>query len=452
MFEALVRDIARRFGLGDKADDLLGALLSVTFDERSGGIAGLLEKFRQQGLGDLFGSWLGNDQPAPIEPQQLDNALGANTISGIADRLGIERGTALAAASAMLPKLIGLLTPDGRLPNGIPNAVSGYLGNVGQLGDKIGGTLRDAESALPASVPAGGLGWLKWLVLAAIVLALGWCMLDRKPEPSVPASSEAPRAAPAAPNAEPRLSLANDAGKLSYSGTLGSEAERSRLVDALNAAFGAGNVSGNVAVDANTRPAGWLAALGGLLPEFVKAPGAKLDLDGGAVTLGGATSEAEHSALAGLLKDLFGSFKLRGLEPSVVQSASEAFKSLRAGSYGAADLVKALNLMTIHFDTGSAAISADSLDILKEAAEALKNAPAGTRVEIGGHTDDTGNAAANLKLSEERATAVRAKLVDLGVKAEALTAKGYGDTKPIADNGTEEGRAKNRRMEFAVVE
>ena len=78
-------------------------------------------------------------------------------------------------------------------------------------------------------------------------------------------------------------------------------------------------------------------------------------------------------------------------------------------------------------------------------------APAGTRVEIGGHTDNTGDAAANLKLSEDRANAVRTKLVDLGVPADLLTSKGYGDTKPVADNSTDDGRAKNRRMEFTVV-
>jgi outer membrane protein OmpA-like peptidoglycan-associated protein len=121
------------------------------------------------------------------------------------------------------------------------------------------------------------------------------------------------------------------------------------------------------------------------------------------------------------------------------------------GKYTADELVRALNAMTIHFETGSANISSDSLDILGVAANALKSAPAGTRVEIGGHTDNTGDAAANLKLSEDRANAVRTKLVDLGVPADLLTSKGYGDTKPVADNSTDDGRAKNRRMEFTVV-
>jgi uncharacterized protein YidB (DUF937 family) len=170
MFEALIRDAAKRFGLGDKANGLLAALLSTIFDERSGGIAGLFAKFREQGLGDLFGSWIGNAQPKPIEPQQLENVLGANVISGIADKLGMARGTAIAAVSAMLPELIGMLTPNGQLPTSIPSGVSSYLGglgNLGQAGGKVshavGSTVRNAEAAVPANgPPAASAGSNVW--------------------------------------------------------------------------------------------------------------------------------------------------------------------------------------------------------------------------------------------------------------------------------------------------
>src|SRR5690349_21984497 len=72
MFDALVRDIAQRFGLGDKARDLLGELLALIFDNKNGGIAGLLARFRQQGLGDLFASWLGGTQAKPAEPSDIE--------------------------------------------------------------------------------------------------------------------------------------------------------------------------------------------------------------------------------------------------------------------------------------------------------------------------------------------------------------------------------------------
>jgi outer membrane protein OmpA-like peptidoglycan-associated protein len=101
----------------------------------------------------------------------------------------------------------------------------------------------------------------------------------------------------------------------------------------------------------------------------------------------------------------------------------------------------------INFDTGKATIKPDSAKTLDDAAGALKAAPA-LRVEVAGHTDNVGTPDANLKLSQDRAQAVMAALVERGVKADRMTAKGYGQTAPIADNRTEDGRAKNRRVEL----
>ncbi|QIE87500.1 OmpA family protein [Pseudomonas nitroreducens] len=122
---------------------------------------------------------------------------------------------------------------------------------------------------------------------------------------------------------------------------------------------------------------------------------------------------------------------------------------LQAG-FSAQDLVQALNLMNVYFNTNSNAITADSLEILSRAAEAIKAAPQGTHIEVSGHSDSVGTDQGNLDMSQKRADAVVAKLVELGVQPSSLIAKGYGSSKPIADNATDEGRAKNRRIEFTV--
>jgi outer membrane protein OmpA-like peptidoglycan-associated protein len=101
----------------------------------------------------------------------------------------------------------------------------------------------------------------------------------------------------------------------------------------------------------------------------------------------------------------------------------------------------------INFDTGKSTIKPDSAGTLESAASALK-AAATLKVEVGGHTDNVGTPEANLKLSQERAQAVMAALVQRGVKADRLTAKGYGQASPVADNRTDEGRGKNRRVEL----
>ena len=81
----------------------------------------------------------------------------------------------------------------------------------------------------------------------------------------------------------------------------------------------------------------------------------------------------------------------------------------------------------------------------------LKDNPA-IRVEIGGHTDSGGSERANLKISEKRALSVKKYLEDkYNISSDRMTVKGYGSSKPIADNKTQEGRAKNRRVEIKVI-
>ena len=114
-------------------------------------------------------------------------------------------------------------------------------------------------------------------------------------------------------------------------------------------------------------------------------------------------------------------------------------------------VVEALNLSIINFATNSAEIPADNLAILRQAADVLKQAPAATRIEVGGHTDSDGDDASNQQLSNRRAAAVRNQLVNFGVNSAFLTAKGYGEIKPRATNDTAEGRFQNRRIEYTLT-
>jgi len=107
-------------------------------------------------------------------------------------------------------------------------------------------------------------------------------------------------------------------------------------------------------------------------------------------------------------------------------------------------------LYGIHFDTGKATILPDSESILNEIAKMLQQNP-DIKLSVEGHTDNVGAAAANQALSEKRAQAVVAWLSSHGIAAARLKAKGWGQTKPIADNSSEDGRAKNRRVELVKV-
>lgn len=104
----------------------------------------------------------------------------------------------------------------------------------------------------------------------------------------------------------------------------------------------------------------------------------------------------------------------------------------------------------INFDIDKSDIRPESMGTLNMIMGVLKSNP-GLKFEIDGHTDNTGVAAHNLTLSQQRADAVKAQLVNMGIDASRLTTKGFGDTKPIADNTTPEGRANNRRVEFVRI-
>jgi succinyl-CoA synthetase beta subunit len=105
--------------------------------------------------------------------------------------------------------------------------------------------------------------------------------------------------------------------------------------------------------------------------------------------------------------------------------------------------------VAVKFVTGKDAISEESLAELSAVAKQLATCPA-IKTQVAGHTDNVGSAESNLALSQKRADAVATYLATQGVAKDRVSAKGYGETKPIGDNATDEGRAKNRRVEFAA--
>jgi outer membrane protein OmpA-like peptidoglycan-associated protein len=103
------------------------------------------------------------------------------------------------------------------------------------------------------------------------------------------------------------------------------------------------------------------------------------------------------------------------------------------------------------FNTGSATVRPESEEQLNNIA-AIMNAYPKTRIKVGGYTDNVGDPAANQKLSQDRADTVKAELVKRGIAPDRLTTEGYGEQHPVADNGTEAGKASNRRVSMRVTD
>jgi OmpA-OmpF porin, OOP family len=127
-------------------------------------------------------------------------------------------------------------------------------------------------------------------------------------------------------------------------------------------------------------------------------------------------------------------------------------KQLMRQDIAASDMLEAINkngfiALDIHFDTGKSTIKPESEPIIEQIVKLLKD-NADLKLSVEGHTDNVGDAKSNQKLSEERAKSVVAALTKAGIDAPRLSAAGFGQDRPVADNRSEEGRAKNRRVEL----
>jgi outer membrane protein OmpA-like peptidoglycan-associated protein/uncharacterized protein YidB (DUF937 family) len=375
MFDVLLKELAKRLNLGEKANGLLSMLLSLMFDAKRGGFAGFIDRFRAKGLGETVTSWLGNGENRALSNAQLESVLGPQVIQQMASRLDIAPGSVSIALSHLLPSVIDKLSPDGKFPTGaaVPSAASAYVGQFADFSSTaiMPEVLASQAAAHTITHGAGGSGASKlWLLLIPVLITPLFFIRQ--------CSHEVPAVQTPAPTA---ISVTNTAPQLPA-----------------------------VASEPTAAPA--------------TEPGIEPSVHQDGLEASAAVTPDAGNALDAVL-------------------GAERFSNI--------DLVNALNLMIVHFESGQATIKPDSLAILEKAAAAINKAPAGTKLGITGHTDNRGQAAENLSLSSARANAVLAKLAELGVDKSIMSATGMGDTQPAADNSTKAGRAKNRRIAFSVL-
>jgi outer membrane protein OmpA-like peptidoglycan-associated protein len=241
---------------------------------------------------------------------------------------------------------------------------------------------------------------------------------------------------------QPEVQVSIVDGVVTLRGVVGSRQQADALVAVSEQSFGSGNVVDELTISEAVIEEAWVGGVGEFI-RFAEVESIDFEVTNGVAVLRGETASEEIKTNIGeLAAEALPGFEIRN-ELTVVATEDEVAEEAQE------ELDEALELENITFETGSAQITAQGQVILDQVAEVLTTFVQ-IEVEIQGHTDSQGSAAGNLDLSQRRADAVLAYLVDKGIAADRMTAVGYGEDVPIADNGTAEGRAQNRRIGFIV--
>lgn len=238
-------------------------------------------------------------------------------------------------------------------------------------------------------------------------------------------------------------------GQVQLRGRVRTDLSRKTADSYAKSRFGIDNVYFAARMD-DTLPEGWsLRVLAGLSALSELANGA-VTVTEDSLSISGVTGNKDASAdIARILSDQLGEgqdFKIdvaynEKLDPDAARPAPEVC---------IADVKALQDSNKINFEPGSATVTGDSRVVLDQIAEVLRFCGP-LQIEIGGHTDSQGREEMNQELSQQRADAIIAELRQRRVVTGGFVATGYGETQPIGDNGTEEGREENRRIEFSLV-
>lgn len=253
------------------------------------------------------------------------------------------------------------------------------------------------------------------IVLVLLLLVLWW--MGRGPSPAGCCGDVVPPPPVVAAPIAAKINAVWDGTKITLTGELATEADKKRLLDAANASYGVGNV-----IDKLTVRAG-LAAL------------ASVTLTGMVPSEADKTERGEAAAKAFAPATIDNQLLIKAPLAPVVAAVAQAV---------APDCSKAMQLR-VTFDTGSAALTSEDKRYLDDVVKCVTSP-----MLVGGHTDNVGGDASNLVLSNQRAASVKDYLVGKGVASNLLSTQGFGERKPMADNGSAEGRASNRRIELTA--
>src|SRR5262245_63697807 len=203
ILEPIINEVSEQFGLRGKAGPLMTALLTLISNERTGGLQGFLDQFRRAGLGEIVSSWVSRGSNTPITTEQLERAIGSDTLNRIASNVGVARAASASALAYMIPRVVDLLTPEGVVPSRLPAWVNSYLSGATARPEPVRGEPVRTEAVRPGEPvrrpDTGGSTFLRLLPFLALPL-LGFLIYRAcRPEPEQMGYRVPPTASPTAP-------------------------------------------------------------------------------------------------------------------------------------------------------------------------------------------------------------------------------------------------------------
>jgi outer membrane protein OmpA-like peptidoglycan-associated protein/uncharacterized protein YidB (DUF937 family) len=368
MFDFIIREVASRFGLGDKAGPLVQMLLSYITNKDTGGLAGFMSKLNSNGLGDVAKSWLGGGTNAvPVSASQIETLMGeqGGLLNNVISKLGIGGSTAASALGYLLPLVIGKLTPGGTVPSSLSADVMGFItGGAAALSKGVTGA---AGAVSGAAIGAAGAA----TVAASKVVGT------------------AGHAVSSAANAGVNAASAASSGLLKWLPWLAAGIAALFLLSYCNK----GSDAAKQAADGAKNAAEMAAA-------------SKTEQDAAAK----AKADAEAAAKA-----------------TADSAAKTAAETVPVGSGLVAYMHDGAPALKVYFDSGKTDVASGFADSAKTLIEHLK-ANASSKAVVSGYNDPTGNAAANAELSKNRAKGVATALKAAGIAEDRVVLEKPADT------------------------
>jgi outer membrane protein OmpA-like peptidoglycan-associated protein/uncharacterized protein YidB (DUF937 family) len=387
MFDFIIREVASRFGLGDKAGPLVQMLLAYITNKDTGGLAGFMTKLSSSGLGDVSKSWLGGGANAlPVSASQIESLLGeqGGLLNNVTSKLSIGGSTAASALGFLLPFVIGKLTPGGTVPSSLSADVMGFI--AGGAAALTKGVTSTAGVAAGAAVGAAG---------AATVAA-------------------------------------------------------SKVVGTAGHAFSsAANAGVSAATAASSGLMKWLPWLAAGIAALFLLSYCNKGSDAAKQAADGAKNAAEMAAAAKTQQDAVVKAKADAEAAAAAKSAADAAAKTTADTAPAGSGLVTFThdgapALKVYFDSGKTDVATGFADTAKTLVEHLKT-NASSKAVVSGYNDPTGNAAANAELSKNRAKGVAAALKAAGIADDRVVLE-----KPTDTTGSNLSNSEARRVEVTI--